>query len=138
MASKLNPYLSFKDNARAAMEFYKSVFGGELNLMTFGDGGASQDPVEKDRIMHGQLETSSGFTLMGSDTPDRMGYKATAGMTVSLSGENEAELKGYWDKLSQGATIIEPLTKAPWGDQFGMLADKFGIPWMVNISGQQG
>ena len=138
MASKLNPYLSFKDNARTAMEFYKSVFGGELQLMTFGEGGAAQDPAETDKIMHGQLETANGFTLMGSDTPDRMGHTPAAGMTVSLSGDDEAELKGYWDKLAAGATIIEPLVKAPWGDQFGMLADKFGIPWMVNISGRQG
>jgi PhnB protein len=135
MASRLNPYLSFKDNARDAMEFYKSVFGGELQIMTFGDN--AHEPSEKDKVMHGQLETPSGFTLMGSDTPDRMGYKPTSGMTVSLSGDNESELKGYWDKLSAGGTIIEPLVKAPWGDHFGMLADKYGIPWMVNISGQQ-
>jgi PhnB protein len=137
MPSRLNPYLSFNDNAREAMEFYKSVFGGELQLMTFGEGGGAQDPAEANKIMHGQLETTSGFTLMGSDTPASMGHTPAAGMTVSLSGEDESELKGYWDKLSQGGTIIEPLVKAPWGDQFGMLADRFGTPWMVNISAQR-
>jgi PhnB protein len=72
---------------------------------------------------------------MGSDTPDRMEFKPGNTMTVSLSGDDEALLRGYWDKLSPGATISMPLEKAPWGDSFGMLVDKFGTPWMVNISG---
>jgi PhnB protein len=134
MISRLNPYLSFKSNARQAMEFYKSVFGGELTVSTFGDFG-SPDAGEKDLVMHAQLEAPNGFTLMGSDTPPRMDFSKPAGMTVSLSGDDEAALKGYWDKLSDGGTIAQPLMKAPWGDSFGMLTDKFGTPWMVNISG---
>lgn len=135
MASRLNPYLSFKDTARAAMEFYKSVFGGELTVSTFGDGGMAQDPAEKDKVMHAQLVGPNGLWLMGSDTPDRMEFKPGNTMTVSLSGDDEALLRGYWDKLSPGATISMPLEKAPWGDSFGMLVDKFGTPWMVNIAG---
>lgn len=133
MASRLNPYVNFKNRAAEAMNFYKSVFGGELQLMTFGQSG-SQDPAEKDLIMHGQLETPAGFTLMGSDTPPRMEYRQVAGISISLSGEDEKELRGYWDKLAQGATITQPLEKAPWGDSFGMLTDKYGTPWLVNIS----
>lgn len=135
MASRLNPYLSFTNNAREAMNFYKSVFGGELTVSTFGEGGMAQNPADKDKIMHSQLETPAGFTLMGSDTASGMDHKPGNTMTVSLSGDEEGALKGYWDKLKDGGTITVPLEKAPWGDSFGMLTDKFGTPWMVNIAG---
>ncbi|HEX4297257.1 MAG TPA: VOC family protein [Devosia sp.] len=134
MTSRLNPYLSFKDNAAAAMDFYKSVFGGTLTVMTFGQVG--EQGAEKDRIMHSQLDTANGFTLMGSDTPARMGEPRPNG-SVSLSGEDDSELRGYWDKLCQGGTVTMPLEKAPWGDSFGMLADKFGTSWLVNIAGKR-
>ncbi len=134
--TKLNPYLSFKDNAREAMEFYKGVFGGNLVLTTFKDGGMSKDPNEDTLIMHSQLDTEHGFTLMGSDTPSYMGEAGKNG-SISLSGEDETELRGYWDKLVEGATITQPLVKAPWGDTFGMCTDTFGVHWMVNILGKK-
>ncbi len=132
MQSRLNPYLNFKNNARAAMDFYKSVFGGELTVTGFGDGGMAQDPAEKDLVMHSQLDSPGGYTLMASDTPKSMGEPRPNG-TISLSGDDAAALEGYWKKLSAGATITMPLAKAPWGDSFGMLADKFGVSWLVNI-----
>jgi PhnB protein len=135
--TKLNPYIGFKDNAREAMEFYKSVFGGKLVLNNFKDSHASQDPSDDDKIMHSQLDADNGLTLMGSDTPAHMEYHEGARISISLSGENEEELRGYWDKLAEGATIQQPLEKAPWGDTFGMLADKFGIVWLVNITGKK-
>ena len=135
MASRLNKYLSFSNKARAAMDFYKNVFGGELTVSTFGEGNMARDPSEKDKVMHSQLVVSNGYWLMASDTPASMGQPRPNG-TVSLSGDDEAALKGYWDKLSAGATITMPLEKAPWGDSFGMLIDKFGVPWMVNIAGK--
>jgi PhnB protein len=135
MSSRLNPYLNFAANAREVMEFYKTVFGGDLTTMTFGDGGMPLDnPAEKDKVMHSQLETPSGFTLMASDMPASMGTPMGNG-TISLSGDNDAELRGYWSKLSAGGEISQPLEKAPWGDSFGMLTDKFGTSWMVNITG---
>jgi PhnB protein len=137
MTTRLNPYLSFRDNAREAMEFYKSVFGGELNISTFGEYQASEDPAEQDKIMHAQLETEGGLTLMGADTPNGMDFTTGTNISVSLSGEDEAELRSYWDKLSEGATTTMPLEPAPWGDSFGMLTDRFGVSWLVNISGQQ-
>jgi len=136
MTSRLNPYLSFKDTARQAMDFYKSVFGGDLTVSTFGEGGMPHDPSEKDKVMHSQLLAPNGFTLMGSDTPNSMEFKPGNTMAVSLSGDDEAELRGYWTKLSDGATVSMPLEKAPWGDSFGMLTDKFGTSWMVNIAGK--
>jgi PhnB protein len=136
MQSKLNPYLSFKDNTREAMEFYRTVFGGKLQLSTFKDYHASQDPSEDNKIMHSVLEADNGITFMASDTPNRMEYRPGTNMSMSLSGDNEAELKGYFEKLSAGGMVTMPLEKAIWGDSFGMCTDKFGVPWLVNISGQ--
>jgi PhnB protein len=133
MPTRLNPYLSFRDNARQAMEFYHSVFGGELTISTFADMPGS-DPSEQDKVMHGMLVSPTGLTLMGSDTPTGMDHTPGSSFSVSLSGEDEAELRGYWDKLSDGATITMPLEKAPWGDTFGMCVDKFGVNWLVNIT----
>lgn len=137
MSTRLNPYISFRDSAKAAMEFYHSVFGGELTSSTFGEFGVSDDPAESDRIMHSMLVSPSGLVLMASDTPNRMEFNPGTNITVSLSGESDddAELRGYWDKLSQGGTVSMPLEAAPWGDSFGQLVDKFGIGWLVNIAG---
>lgn len=137
MATQLNPYLSFRDNAKQAMDFYHSVFGGELTVSTFRDFHASDDPAEQDKIMHGQLTGRTGLVLMGADTPNSMKYNPGDNISVSLSGEDEAELRGYWDKLSDGATITAPMGQAPWGDIFGMCTDKFGINWLVNIAGSK-
>ena len=133
MTARLNPYIGFRTTARQALTFYQGVFGGELQIMTFGDSGAAQDPAQAQLVMHGQLETANGFTLMASDTPQTMDLADASNITVSLSGGEEDLLTGYWNGLSEGATIIEPLVKAPWGDTFGMLVDKFGTRWMVNI-----
>jgi PhnB protein len=137
MSTILNPYLGFRDNARAAMEFYQSVFGGELTLSTFADFQASEDPAEQDKIMHGMLVTESGLNLMGADTPNSMGYTPGDNDSVSLSGDDEAELRRYWDGLSAEGTLGMPLERAPWGDLFGMCTDKFGVSWLVNISAAQ-
>ena len=137
MVSRLNPYISFAGNARDAMEFYKSVFGGDLALSTFGESGA-QDTPEADKIMHGQLETDRGFTLMGADTPPGMEHDPGNNIAVSLSGDNGDELRGYWEKLAVGGAVTIPLEKQMWGDEFGMCVDQFGIAWMVNIGQPQG
>ena len=137
MTTKLNPYLGFRDNAKTAMEFYQSVLGGELTLSTFGEYHASEDPAEQDKIMHGMLVTDSGLTLMGADTPNSMKYTPGDNYSVSLSGEDEAELRRYWEGLSAGGTVAMPLEKAPWGDIFGMCADKFGVNWLVNVTSAQ-
>ena len=134
MSTKLNPYLGFRDTAKEAMEFYQSVFGGELTLSTFGDFQASQDPAEQGKIIHGMLVTESGLTLMGADTPNTMGYMPGDNYSVSLSGEDEAELRRFWEGLSAEGTVTMPLERAPWGDIFGMCADKFGVSWLVNIA----
>ena len=133
MASRLNPYLSFNGNAREAMEFYQSVFGGTLEVSTFGEFGA-QDSAEADNVMHAQLDTDSGYTLMASDTPSGMEHNPGTNIAISLSGDDADELRGYWKELSDSGTVAMPLEKQMWGDEFGMCIDRFGVPWMVNIT----
>ena len=136
MASRLNPYISFPGTAREAMEFYEQVFGGTLNVSTFGDfGGEAPNP---EGVMHAMLETGSGFTLMASDMPPGMEHQPGNNITISLSGDDDEELRGYWERLSADGTVTMPLEKQMWGDVFGMCTDRFGVAWMVNISQPQG
>lgn len=137
MTIRLNPYLSFKDNAREAIEFYHSVLGGVLTINTFAELHGSQNLSEDNFVMHSMLVVPNGITLMASDTPSRMAYDPGNNITVSLSGDaddDEDVLKGYWSKLMVGGTESMPLAKAVWGDSFGMGTDKFGIGWLVNIA----
>ncbi|MBN9196893.1 MAG: VOC family protein [Microbacterium sp.] len=128
----LNPYLSFTDDAREAMEFYRSVFGGELTLSTFGEfPGMVQDPAENELVMHAQLTTADGLTLMGSDTPAHMAFERPANISLSLSGDDEGVLQGYWNALAEGGTVTMPFETPPWGGKFGMLVDKYGFSWMI-------
>ncbi|MEV6396761.1 VOC family protein [Streptomyces sp. NPDC051907] len=136
MPSRLNPYLTFDGNARQAMEFYKGVFGGNLAVNTFGQYG-EKDPSAADKVMHSMLETTAGLTLMAADTPVGMEHKPGNNISVSVSGEDSAELRGYWDKLAADGTVTVPLEKQMWGDVFGMCTDSFGITWLVNISEQK-
>ena len=132
MASRLNPYITFDGTARDALEFYRGVFGGSLNLNTFGDFGQQGEP-HADKIMHGMLESDSGFALMAADNPPGMEYNPGNNIAVSLSGDDADALRDYWAKLSADGTVSVPLEKQMWGDEFGMCEDRFGIAWMVNI-----
>jgi PhnB protein len=132
VSSRLNPYLAFAGNARQAMEFYRDVFGGELALDTYGASGMAA-PGDEDKVMHAQLETPAGYTLMASDAPAGMQTSGGSDISVSLSGD-DAELRGYFEKLSAGGSVTMPLEKQVWGDEFGMCVDPFGVQWMVNVS----
>lgn len=133
MASRLNPYVNFRGNAREALEFYQSVFGGELTISTFGEFGDASAPGA-DKVMHGQLETPLGFTLMCADAPPEMPVTAGDNITISLSGDDADALRGYWTQLSENGQVMVPLEKQMWGDEFGNCTDRFGVPWMVNIT----
>lgn len=133
MASRLNPYINFAGDARQAIEFYQDVFGGELAMNTFAEFGM-QDTPQADQVMHAMLETPNGFTLMVSDLPPGMQHKPGEAIAISLSGDDDTELRGYWERLSDGGAVTMPLEKQMWGDVFGMCTDRFGVPWMVNIS----
>lgn len=136
MTLRLNPYLNFEDSAREAMTFYQSVLGGELTISTFGEFGASQDPDEQDKVMHAQLETPDGLTLMAADTPNHMEHQPQAGVSVSISGDDEDKLRGWWEQVSEGGTVVMPFGPAPWGAVFGMCVDRFGTQWMFNAGDQ--
>jgi PhnB protein len=138
VTTTLNPYLSFRDNARAAMAFYQSVFGGELTTSTFAEFHASEDPAEQDKVMHAQLATPNGLVLMASDTPNAMDVPSGSSISIALSGDDEQTLRGYWDRLSADGIVAMPLAPAPWGDTFGMCTDRFGTNWMVSIAGDSG
>lgn len=135
MASRLNPYLQFRDTAKEALEFYRGVFGGDLQLMTFAQMGI--EGPEAAKIMHGVLTTPSGFTLMGSDTPQEMEHTPGGSMTISLSGDDVGDLRRYFTALAEGGDVTVPLAAQMWGDEFGMVTDRFGTSWMVNIATSQ-
>jgi PhnB protein len=132
VSSRLNPYLSFPGTAREAMQFYQTVFGGDLRINTFGEFG-NQDPAVADKVMHAMLETDRGYTLMASDLAPGMPHQPGTNITISLSGEDADDLRAYWEKLIDGGQVMMPLEKQMWGDEFGMCTDQFGIPWMVDI-----
>jgi len=132
MASLLNPYLSFQAEARAAMEFYQSVLGGELNVFTFAQSGFEEGG---DGVMHASLQTTAGYTIFAADTPPTMELATGSQVTLSISGDDADLLRGYFAALSEGGEIRMPLGLQSWGDEFGMFTDRFGIAWMVNISG---
>lgn len=137
MKSRVDAYFSFKGNTREAMTFYQTVFGGKLDMSTFKDYNASEDPSYDDKIMHSMLEAENGIAFMAADAPKGMEDLTDKNGRMALSGDEEAELKGYFDKLSAGGMVLAPLEKSPWGDSFGMVMDKYGITWMVNIAGKK-
>lgn len=133
MASILCPYISFTDTARDAMTLYHHVFGGELIIRTFGEFG-NDDPAVADLVMHSQLETVAGYTIMASDTPPGMERTEGSSITVMVSGDDAETLRGYFTALSDGGTVTMPLEKQFWGDEFGMVTDRFGVAWGIDIS----
>lgn len=132
----LNPYLNFMGKGTEAMKFYHSIFGGKLNIQSYGDSGQAKNDAEKDFLMHGALE-ADGITLYASDGNEE--HKVTAGNSVHLSlmGDDEAKLTEYFNKLSDGGSVDMPLAKQFWGDTYGQLTDKFGMHWMVNITAKK-
>ncbi|MGY1811935.1 VOC family protein [Blastococcus sp. SYSU D00820] len=133
MAIQLNPYLHFAGDARAAMEFYRSVLGGRLDVMTFGDVGGGGGEYPEDGVMHASLRTDAGLELMASD-----GHDPAAGgpdkVSCSLSGDDVDTLTRWFQGLAEGGTVDVPFEKQMWGDLFGQVTDRFGIRWLVNAT----
>lgn len=139
MGINLNPYINWRGQAREAMEFYHSVLGGQLDVMTFAEMGGTATGVSEDEVhwvMHSALTVSETVVLMGADHPSHVpGQPQT--QQVSISGDDETTLRAWWDGLCEGATVHQPLERAPWGDSFGMLSDRYGVDWLVNIAGER-
>ena len=136
MASQLNPYITFDGNAREAMEFYHSIFGGDLRINTFGEFG-SPDPAVADKIMHAMLTSPKGYLLMASDGAPGVSPTVGTNVSISLSGDPGEGLEDVWEKLADGGTVQVPFEKQMWGDLFGQLTDKYGIQWLVDVVADQ-
>lgn len=137
MTLTLNPYVNLRGAAREALEFYHSVLGGTLQIMTFSDFPDMAPPGEEHLVMHGQLETDDGLTLMAADVPSSMPFASPAGFAISISGDDGERLRGFWDGLSAGGTVTMPYETPPWdvtGGAFGMFTDRFGVDWMISYS----
>lgn len=133
MASLLSPYVNFSGQARQALEFWASVFGGDVAITTFGEFGVT-DGVDPEGVMHGQLETPAGFTIMASDVPPGMPLTSGNAITLSLTGDDGDTLRGYFAALAEGGEVSVPLAVQMWGDEFGQLTDRFGVGWLTNIA----
>lgn len=133
MAIRLNPYLNFDGRAAEALAFYQSVLGGDAHSNTYGEYG-DPDAPGADRLMHGMLETPEGLTLMCADVPPGEEHRPGNDISISLSGDDNETLRSWFERLAEGGTVTVPLEKQVWGDEFGMLVDRFGIAWMVNCA----
>ena len=128
-------HLNFRGDARPALEFYRSVFGGDLVVVTYRDAGAVQDPAEADQVMWGQVTSPAGFQLMAYDVPSATPWdQGQNAYFVSVRGGSADEVTGYWDKLSDGATVRQPLAPAGWAPLYGMLRDQFGVVWVLDVA----
>lgn len=137
MNTHLEAYLGFNGDCRDAMEFYKSTLGGELTLQTFGEVPGDQSAeADKNRIIHAELK-SGNIHFFASDSMPGQDVKVGDNVSLCLGGSDEAHLTDLFNKLSAGGTIDMPLEKQFWGDNFGMLTDKFSIHWMVNIDAEK-
>jgi PhnB protein len=149
MSITTTTHLNFLGDARAALEFYATVFGGQVTIATYRDFGMPEDAPGADNVVFGQVETQDGFRVMGYDIPGQSGGSASAagstrrenGVTVtdqpffvSVRGETLGEVEAYWQKLSVGASIVEPLAASAWSPGFGMLTDGFGVTWILDVA----
>lgn len=134
MGTRLNPYLIFDGTAREALEAYHAVFGGDLDLTTYLEGGLSRGSDDESLIMHGHLTTPAGLVLMAADSPAGEPAPSGSAISISVSGDDETELRGYFDGLLGSGTVEMPLERAPWGELFGQGVDRFGVTWMVSVT----
>ncbi|MFI6907789.1 VOC family protein [Nonomuraea sp. NPDC050394] len=127
-------HLNFRGDAQAALTFYQSVFGGQMVAVTYEDAGNVQNPAEAGQVMWGQVAADSGFRVMAYDVPSRLPWnQGENAFFVSLRGDTAEEVAAYWEKLSDGATVQQPLAPAQWAPLYGMLTDRFGVTWVVDV-----
>ncbi len=134
MSLNVVPHLNFRGDARAALAFYRSVFGGDLVIVTYEDAHNVQDPAEANQVMWGQVTADNGFRVMAYDVPSRTPWnRGESSFFVSLRGDAAEEITAYWEKLTHGASVVQPLAPAQWAPLYGMLTDRFGITWVVDV-----
>ena len=134
MSIKTVTHLNFRGDARAALAFYQSVFGGQLTIVTYADAHAVQNPAEAEQVMWGQVAAENGFNVMAYDVPSRLKWNAgEIPFFVSVRGADAEEIRGYWEKLAEGAAIVQALAPAGWSPLYGMLKDRFGVTWVLDV-----
>ena len=137
MTVSVTNHLNFRGDARAALEFYQSVFGGDLVIVTYKDAHSVQDPAEAGQVMWGQVAAKNGFRVMAYDVPSRMPWdQGKNAFFVSVRGESAQEITELWEKLSAGATVVQPLAPSGWAPLYGMLEDGFGITWVLDVAAE--
>lgn len=128
-------HLNFRGQARAALSFYQAVFGGEATLVTYQDAGNVKDPADADHVMWGQVAADSGFRVMAYDVPAAMPWHpGENAFFVSVRSDTADELRALWDKLADGAQVVHALAPAPWTPLYGMLKDRFGVTWLLDVA----
>ena len=134
MTIQTTTHLNFRGDARAALTFYQSVFGGHQMVITYQDAGAVQNPAEANQVMWGQVQSENGFHIMAYDVPSRLSWNAgEIPVFVSVRGTTADEITRYWAALSEGATIVQALAPAGWSPLYGMLKDRFGVTWVIDV-----
>lgn len=134
MSIKTVTHLNFRGDARAALAFYQSVFGGEQMVISYRDAGQVHSEAEADQVMWGQVTTANGFSVMAYDVPAHLSWNpGEIAFFVSLRGNDADEIAKYWEQLAAGATILAPLAPSGWAPLYGMLRDKFGVTWVIDV-----
>lgn len=139
MSLHTTTHLNFRGDARHALNLYRSVFGGDLVAVTYADAHSVADPAEADQVMWGQVTAPNGFRVMAYDVPgSRPWDRGQDPFYVSVRGDDPEELKRYWDGLTEGATVTVELAPAPWAPLCGMLTDRFGVTWVLDVAAPYG
>jgi len=135
MSVKTVAHLNFRGDAEQALTFYKSVFGGHKVTVTYKQANAVQDPSQADQVMWGQVTAPNGFSVMAYDVPSHMSWDAgEKPFFISVRGDSEDELRDFWERLTEGAVVIQPLSPAAWAPLYGMLKDRFAITWVFDVA----
>lgn len=128
-------HLNFRGDARAALGFYHSVFGGDQMVISYADAGNVQDQSEADQVMWGQVAAGNGFCVMAYDVPSRMPWSPGENpFFVSVRGDAAEEVTAYWEKLCEGGSVLQPLAPASWSPLYGMVRDRFGVTWVLDVA----
>lgn len=128
-------HLNFQGQAREALDYYRSVFGGSVTAVTYKDMGNVQNENEADWVVWGEVAADNGFHVMAYDVPEGQPYEAgDRPFFVSVRGADADEITGYWKGLSDGATVIAGLAPAGWSPLYGMLTDRFGVTWVLDVA----
>ena len=135
MTLNVTAHLNFRGNARAVLEFYQSVFGGDLVAFTYRDTNNVQDPAEADQIVWGQVSADNGFRVMAYDVPSSLPWNQGENpFFVSVRSESVEEITTYWDGLIGGSTIVQELAPSGWAPLYGMVTDRFGVTWVLDVA----